>query len=37
MIGIGILIATVPAVVMTIGAIICTRWLLCSKMFHSQA
>jgi Na+/melibiose symporter-like transporter len=37
MIGIGILIATVPAVLMAIGAIIGTRILLTSEMFKSKA
>lgn len=37
MIGIGILVALVPSVVMTIGAIVTTRWMLSSEMFHSKA
>lgn len=37
MIGIGILVATVPAVLMTIGAIIGTRILLTAKMFRAGA
>jgi hypothetical protein len=37
MIGIGILIAIVPSIVMAFGAIATTRWMLRSSMFHSEA
>jgi hypothetical protein len=36
-VGIGILIATVPAILMAIGAIIGTRLLLTMEMFHSKS
>lgn len=36
-IGIGLLVAVVPAVVMGIGAVLCTLWILRSPMFHVKA
>jgi hypothetical protein len=37
MIGIGILFATVPAILLAIGAVVGTRILLTKDMFHSKS
>jgi hypothetical protein len=37
MIGIGILIAIVPAIAMGVGAVLTTLWILRSPMFRTQS